>query len=677
MPEEKAGDRKFSQEEAKLISLSKRFLRQISVATKNFRMYSDSHPFLKNSVNNAGELLKSILLMKENATFTFMETSCLIEDIPLKNLDLKTYSFLTTAKECGITSLTFIAGLTDEELQAVLKIISGGPNVIRKEGGLADFVQRSNLSHIKADEIFFKKVSKKEEESREAKKHLEDFLIINYLMGKTAMSKDDIASMVGEVTVDPKRMGKILSDVALSGKGGGGPEGGSSGSGRGTGSGAGGTSGSGEGSGGGSGSGSSESDDDSSGIEFAKAGIEKLAINIKNVQGKPYEEVKQNIGSLIMALEPSVRSKVVNSKIPVSGTSDDLVGDILREVSDDVVMELITSDIVGNKLSVVRMKKLIERLLPDKAKRDRLFPILEERLIKGGVAQDICSRVLEEKFWSEMSIDEMALKVTSEKPAFCIEMGISDMIYKLAEDLLTNKKFDSLKSVIDKALENLKSKDAGLKARFLRDFKKIYMMLLQSKDYPHKEELVNIIRIECKDEKDPAVVDRCLNILSDSVTACIKNKWYAHLPPLLNTVGYEKVKTGIIKDIKLEDLFRDMLKDKSLNRRYIEDVAKEMGRDATSALRNMVMSIVSDDFDSYMERFNITLILKGLGEDTEDIFIKELVSDRTGTLKNALEALSEIGTKRCIGDIEKLLQHTNPEIRNRAGMALKRINKRS
>ncbi|MEI6863580.1 MAG: hypothetical protein WCK38_04175, partial [Candidatus Omnitrophota bacterium] len=78
MPEETAGDRKFSQEEAKLISLAKRFLRQVSVSTKNFRMFGDAHPFLKNSVNNASELLRSILLMKENATFTFMETSCLI-----------------------------------------------------------------------------------------------------------------------------------------------------------------------------------------------------------------------------------------------------------------------------------------------------------------------------------------------------------------------------------------------------------------------------------------------------------------------------------------------------------------------------------------------------------------------------------------------------------------------
>lgn len=667
MPEENAGERKFSQEEAKLVSLAKRFLRQISVATKNFRMFSDSHPFLKSSVNNAFELLKSILLMKENATFTFTEASCLIEEIPLKNLDLKTYSFLNTAKECGITSLTFISGLTDVELHQLLKLISAGPNAIRKEGGLAGFIQRSNLSHIKADEVFFKKVSRKEEESREAKKHLEDFLIMNYLMGKTAMSKDDIASMVGEVTVDPKRMGKILSDVALSGSGGGG-----SGSGKGSGRGSGGGSGSGPDTGSGG-----EDDESPAGIEFAKAGIEKLAVNIKNVQGKPYEEVKQHIGSLIMALEPSVRSNVIKSRIPVSGTSDDLVADILREVSDDVVMELITSDIVSKKLSTVRIKKLIARLLPDKAKRDRIFPLLEERLIKGGVSQETCSKVLEEKFWNDMSTDEKVREVAAEKPLFCIEIGISDEIYKLAEDLLTAKKTDQLKSVVGKALENLKSKDAGLKTRFLRDFKKIYMMLLQSKDYPAKEELVNTIRLQCDDEKDAAVLERCHSILCDSVAACMRNKWYAYLPPILNTVGYDKVKGEIIKDIKLEDIFRDMLRDAGLNRRYVEDIAKEIGPDATSALRNMLMSIMADDFESYKERFNITLILKGLGEDTEDIFLKELGSENSGILKNALEALSEIGTDRSVAGIEKLLQHPNPDIRTRAAIVLKRIGRRS
>ncbi len=671
MPEDSTGGRKFSQEEAKLISLAKRFLRQVSVATKNFRMFGESHPFLKSSVNNASELLRSVLLMKENATFTFMETSCLIEDVPLKDLDLKTYSFLTTAKECGITSLTFISGITDKELLKLLKVISDGPNAIRKAGGLAGFIQQENISHIKADEIFFKKVSKKEEASREAKKHLEDFLIVNYLMGKTAMSKDDIASMVGEVTVDPKRMGKILSDVALSGKG-------ASGQGPGSGGGSGEGSDSGSGSGGGSGARSGEdSEDDSAGIAFAKAGIEKIAINIKNVQGKSYEEVKRHIESLIMSLEPSVRRRVIDSKMPISGTSDDLIGDILREVSDDVVMEIITSDIAEKKLSVVRIKKLIERLLPDKAKRDRLFPILKERLIKAGIPQDVCSKVFDEKFWGEMNIDEKVGRIMSEKPFFCMETGISDAIYKLAEDLLTAKKFKPLKSVVDKALENLKSKDPGLKIRFLRDFKKTYMMLLLSKDYPEKEALVNSIRAECDKDKDPALHERCLNILSDSVTACMKNRWYSHIPPLLSAVGYENVKADITKYIKLEDLFRDMLNDASLNRRYIEDIAKEIGPDATAALRNMLMSIVADDFDSYKERFNITLVLKSLGEDTEDIFIRELESENTGVLKNALEALSEIGTGRCVEIVEKLKGHKNADIRSRAETALKRINKRA
>jgi hypothetical protein len=211
----------------------------------------------------------------------------------------------------------------------------------------------------------------------------------------------------------------------------------------------------------------------------------------------------------------------------------------------------------------------------------------------------------------------------------------------------------------------------------LRDFKKIYMMLLQSKDYPEKEAMVNAIRDACRSEKDQSVRDRCVNMLSDSVTACMNNKWYSHLPPLLSAVGYDNVRGEITKSGGLDGIFREMLRDPSLNRRYIEDIAKEIGADAVSALRNMLMSITSDDFDSYKERFGITLILKGLGEDTEDIFITELASDKPGILKNALEALSEIGTERCTGQVEKLIQHDNSDIRTRAEIALKRIRKRS
>ena len=657
MPDESASDRKISQEEARLISLAKRFIRQTSVATKNFRMFSENHPFLKSSVTNACELLKSILLIKENATFTFQDTSCLLEDIPIKNLDAKTYSFLTTAKECGITSLTFYNGLTDDELQAVLKIVSGGANAIKKEGGLAGFINVNNISHIKADEVFFKKVSKKDEESREAKKHLEDFLIVNYLMGKAAMSKDDISSIVGEVTIDPTRMGKILSDVAMAGpvqeRGAG-----ISGSGKSP----------------GSGGGSNENNFD--GIDFAKSGIEKIAVNIKNAQGKPYDDVKKHIGSLIMALEPSVRGEVLRSKIPVSGASEDIISDILREISDDVVMELIVSDMTAKKLSVVRVKKLIQRLIPDQAKRSKIFPVLEERLTKKGVSQEVCSKLLEDKFWADMNNDEKARQVASEPPMFIVEIGLSDEINKLIENLLTEKKFDGIMAITGKIFDNLSSKDFGLKIRILRDLKNTYMMLLQAKEYPHKEDLIRRVVSEFQKNTDKTIRERLLNILSDSVKLCLKNKWYSHLPPLIRAVGYENLKSAMASELKPEDLFRELISDDSLDKRYIESIAKEMGDDAKTALRNMLMSIVNDDFESYRERRNITSILKVLGEDTEDIFIKELSSEKTEILKNSLEALCEIGTERSTAFVEKLIEHMDSDIRNRATTALKRIRSR-
>jgi len=675
MPEESAGERKVSQEEARLVSLAKRFIRQTSVATKNFRMFSETHPFLKSSVTNACELLKSILLIKENATFTFQDTSCLLEDIPIKNLDIKTYSFLNTAKECGITSLTFSNGLTDDELQAVLKLVSDGPNAIKKEGGLAGFINTKNISHIKADEVFFKKVSKKDEESREAKKHLEDFLIVNYLMGKAAMSRDDISSLVGEVTIDPKRMGKILSDVAMNGPGSGGTGSGGSGSGIGTGGG---------GSGGTSdpdgegvhGLGSGSDDKNFDGIDFAKAGIEKIAVNIKNIQGKPYEDVKKHIGSLIMAMEPSIRGEILKSKIPVSGTSDDMISDILREVSDDVVMELIVSDVIGKKLSIVRVKKLIQRMIPDPAKRAKIFPILEERLVKKGVSQEVCSKLLEDKFWMDMNNEEKARQVSIEHPLFAVEIGLSDEINKLIENLLTEKKFDTIKILIEKVFDNLASNDAGMKIRVLRDIKNTYMLLLQAKEYPHKEELLDIIRSEFQKNPDGAIRERFLGMLSDSVKLCLKNKWYSHLPPLIRVVGYKNLKSSMSSEIKIEDLFRELISDNSLDKRYVESIAKEMGEDAKMALRNILMSIVNDDFESYRERRNITLILKDLGEDIEEIFIKELSSGKIEILKNSLEALCEIGTERSSGAVEKLTQHPDSEISNRAMTALKRIRSR-
>jgi len=681
MPEESSKvnkEKKLSQEETRLAGAAKRFLRQISISAKNFKMFSADHPFLRSNIKNAHELIKGILVAKESATFTFLEGSCLLEDIPIKGLDSKTYPILGVAKECSITSLTFVRGLSEDDLHALLKIIAGGPNAIKNENGLTAYLQKKNIDHIKADEIFFKRVSKKDEEASEARKHLEDFLIMNYIMGKASMSKDDINSLVGEVTSDPKRMGKLISKAAMggagnAGAGSGGGSGGGSGKGGGGGSGSGsGTGGAGTGGGSGGGSGTF-----APGIEFARSGIEKIAMHLKNTEGNSYDDIKKHMGSLIMALEPSIRGELLKSKISVSDDSDkDLVGDIIQEFSDDAMVELIVTDFTIRKSSIIDIRKLISRLLSNAQRRKQIFPIIEKRLLAAGVSQGVCSQILEETFWSDMSTDERLKKILGEKPVYLVDIGIANEIKDLIEELLSEKKADLAQNIVVKILANFKSDDEDFLVRLIRDFEVIYDILMSSKEYQNKEKLIAEIGDEYKKIKIEAARKRFEKFFAAAVISCLANKMYQYLPVLIKAVGYENIKEEMISELKLNTLFKDMIFDDLIARPLLKDIACAIGQDTVIPLRTVLMGIVRDDFDSYRKRHFIASILKELGGETEDVFIQDLSTENAEHLRNALETLSEVGTAKSAAAIEKLLNHQNNEIRKRASVALKRIKNR-
>lgn len=635
-------EKKLSQEEAKTASAAKRFLRQISITIKNYRMFGEHHPVLTNSVRNSYELLKNILLARETATFTFIEESCLIEEIPLKGMDPKAYSFMGVAKECGITSLTFLREVTEPEFADILKLISSGPKAIKEENGLADFIQRKDITHIKADEIFFKKVTKKEEESREAEKQLEDFLVINYFLGKGSISKDDVDLVIGTAMENPKSIGKAISRIAKAQLPlqAGGPH--------------------------------------ADGVETARAGIEKIATHIYTTHGKSYDEIKNNMAGLIMSLEPSVQKELLKKKIMVGNHPGDLAMDIIKGLADEAVVEFIVSDFVEDRSSVVETKRLIERFLPDLAKRKKALSLIESKLIQRGVARETISRMIEEKFWSDMDSSEKAKKVMEEGPSFSVEIGIADELAALVKDLLVEKNFTAVNNVVNKILENLGTKSPDIRAQVMRDFENIFALLFQSKNYPYKEILLKALGEEFKKAKDFEIKNRISNMFINSINSAAGNGSYADIAPLVNALGYKNIKERAFARTTLEQILKDMLFKEKACKDALLDLTRAAGEDAEVVLTNMLISIEPDDFDSYRKRYEIARILKEVGrdKDAEDIFIKDLSSEKLEVIKNSLEALGEIGGDKALPYIEKFLNHNNEKLREHARLAIRNIKKR-
>lgn len=642
MPEE--AKRKLSQEEKRFANLAKRFIRQASIATKNFRMFGEKHPVLINSIRNIRELLKSALAGRNSITYTFLEGTFLVEDIPLKDLDLKVYSIIPELKQCGITSLTFMPETTEEEIKLLLKTISSGPASLKAEGGIINLFQKKNITNIRVDETYFKKVSKKEEEAEKAKSHLADMLVAEYLLGKKSISKGDIGALVGEISGDPKRIGKILSRTASSKEhylpGG------------------------------------YISDPDNGSATFARTSIEKLAVHMKKTGDKSGADVKRGIGNLILALEPSIRVKILRTMAKPSEEPSHAIADAASAFSDEVIVNVIATDFIESKSPVVQMRKLIRRLLPDTAKRARILPLLEKKLLQKGVSQGVCSELLEGKFWADMTNEEKVKSIEKHDPLYSMEIGVAVEITNLISSLLAEKKFDSIRIVVDKLLGNLSSGDMGLKIRFVRDFEHVAVLLFQS-GYPHNDKLLDRIGKGYKETKEKAIEARFTKLITSLAGVCVKDKRYSNLPALIAVAGYESVKNEIFKESTLDELLKNLISDKKMDKNLIQRLSQLIGKDAEHALCEILTSIEEDDFDAYKRRHEIAGILKGFGEGPEAFLIEKLSSGKIEAVKNALEALSEIGTEGSIPPVEGLAGHKDAEVQKRAKLALKKIQKRA
>jgi len=626
--------KQLSQEEKRFANLAKRFIRQVSIATKNFRMFGEKHPVLVNSLRNIHELLKTSLIGRNSITYTFFEGAFMVEDISLKDMDLKTYSLISELKECGMASLTFQSGVTEDELKLLLKILSSGSAFIKNEGSVINILKTRNATHIGIDEMYFKRVSKKQEEEREVKMQLADMLVVDYLLGKKAMSKNRMKSLAAEISADPQKMGNLLSDVSKKTSG--------------TTSGA---------------------------IDLTCLNINKIANGIKAVDDKTADKLNKDIANLILALKPSLRNGVIRSGSSARLDSDFITGAI-AEFSDEVIINIIISDFTESEYSVAETRKLIRHILPEAEKRTKIFPVLEKRLIRKGVSQEVCSQLLEGKFWADMTNDEKVKSVESHEPAYCIEVGVADEIKNLASELLSGKKFEAARAVTKKLLSNLASGDTDFKIRFLRDLAGTALLLFQSDGYRYKEDLVAELAKGYKDTEKQELKARFCDLFGALITLCGQKKYYFYMPGLIIAAGYDTVKKELLREAPLEEFLKNILSDEKVNKKAMEALLRSIGKEAERTLCEILISTEGDDFESYKKRHAILLLLKDSDGEAEDILIGKLPSDKAAVLKNALEALSEIGTQKSLEPVRKLAGAVEKKIQKRAELALKKVEKR-
>ena len=93
----------------------------LSSAITCMRLYPDQHPQVQNYFESAHFELTKFLLNKEETTLLLVNDRVVCDQVPLQHVGAHFTQFIRTLRETGIERLTFVSGITKEELQSFLR----------------------------------------------------------------------------------------------------------------------------------------------------------------------------------------------------------------------------------------------------------------------------------------------------------------------------------------------------------------------------------------------------------------------------------------------------------------------------------------------------------------------------------------------------------------------------
>ncbi len=195
---------------------------ELMTSKRKIGLYPKDHPKIRESVQRAFVCLQGLLDSRGAVTVGIAENVLLVDEV---SLDMKSPALRDFARGFhtrGIAAVTFVPGLTVEELQRYHEIMTGRELPVGQ--GLADTIEKSSISHIVLTPLDISKFSFVEDSLREepspeklweeyVRRLLEGSLVDGDLdAGIAELSPEELAEFLGRQT-DETTLAPLLAGV--------------------------------------------------------------------------------------------------------------------------------------------------------------------------------------------------------------------------------------------------------------------------------------------------------------------------------------------------------------------------------------------------------------------------------------------------------------------------------
>lgn len=184
---------------------------ELNISRRNVSIYPKDHPSVEKSLSRAYEFLQKLFELRPEITLAIAKDTLIIDDYYLDKKNPVYREFALRLSKMNISYVTFITGLTKDELYEFHRLVSEKPGNLSAEAVQETFKERSMI-HIRAGFIDYKAFSFEEGKTdREAPKgQLWERYIYGLLEG--TLQGEDIPDEIREIP--PDILARFLNSTA-------------------------------------------------------------------------------------------------------------------------------------------------------------------------------------------------------------------------------------------------------------------------------------------------------------------------------------------------------------------------------------------------------------------------------------------------------------------------------
>lgn len=597
------------EKESKTGHIVEKCIKELSLAIKTMGIYPSAHPAIKASVERLYATMEGVLEASPEFKLEIAQKNLLVDGQLLDKTNEIFRDFALQFHRRGVASITFKKDLNAEELRMFLEVASTEPKMLQKSGGFLRLCQEGKISHIDIVEIDYQKVLGVGEEISEVaetgKVRSDEEIWIDLIRSLDLYSGLKLGEVEHNFLLhleeEPDKMVAYLEGVASKG---------------------------------------SLGMSNLGGVAVRKT-INSIGSYIFKNLPQEKEVHRKKLAEVVSHLNPKLRIQLIDAEIDIEPGQIDVVTEIIPDLSNYVIVEMMTLAVSGEGRVTERLVNLFHKIVPEEERKREIIPLFGDSLADMSGKEDplYMRRLIENLFLSkptEEFVSEMYRKALKE-----LNEQISS-ISRIKEytDSLNERKIEEQALTVLMDLIRLETESSDY-VEIAKNLGKAGMDFLLTGRYEKAKEIIEVLIEEAGPEKGRTDGER--NACKEALEK-LRDIGIVHdLVTALRDWGREKHETIHFILLHMGEI-------------AVVPLLEALGRETDSSLRKKIISVIV-----------------GLGEEAIPEIVRRFSDKNWYVVRNMVRILREIGMEKAVRYLNIPLKHEDPRVRKEVVYALSTI----